>query len=83
VNEVAELRGILELDQKVAQRIRHSLSSGLSLLDTSAKSAAGKNVDYSTIFKLQGYGTEKIRIALAELDKALEGNKRNETDEIY
>ena len=65
---------IVELERRTATRIRHALSNGLSFLDSSSKSASAKNVDYSMVVKLQGYGIEKVRLALAELDKALTGS---------
>ncbi len=63
----------LRLEIATAKKIRHTLSSGLSFLDASTKSASTQNSDYKTVAKLQGYGAEKVRQALAELDKILKG----------
>lgn len=55
-----------------AKRIRHTLSSGLSFVETAVRNISSDRPDLPQALRLHAMGTQKLREAMIELDRLLE-----------
>jgi len=75
----------LESDTHAARRIRHSMSSGLTFIETAAKNLSSNQPDFRKALNLHAVGTKKLHDALLELDllvESLEGAPRSATGRV-
>ena len=72
MNLNSDCQEAIDIELETAKRIRHSISTGLSFIETSVKSLSGRQTDHSQAMKLYAVGADKLRRAMADLDRAIE-----------
>lgn len=68
----SDLQDAIDIELETAKRIRHAISTGLSFIETSVKNLSGKQADLPQAMKLFAVGADKLRRAMADLDRAIE-----------
>ena len=58
----------LESAYRALRKIRHDISSSISMLDSSMKNISGPNPDPERAIRMHGVGLGKLRVALDEFD---------------